>query len=120
LPDIKVRLLQALAEADLDEPLRERLVASMDSLPKGDRLLHGALQPSVVVLHKTGPLVTRCGALAQGHPDADVAITLVHLALAVPPANARLWPLLDRARRTFLDSYQRTIINRRPHHNAAA
>jgi hypothetical protein len=120
LPDIKVRLRQALTEADLDEHLRQRLATRMDSLPDGDRLLHGALQPSVVVLHETGPIVTHCGALSQGHPDADVAITLVHLALAVPPANARLWPLLDRARRTFLGSYERTIAARLPRHDAAA
>jgi hypothetical protein len=120
LPDIKLRFAQALAEAELEELVRQRLGTVLESLPTGDRLLHSALQPSAVVLHETGPVVTHCGTLAKGHPDADIAITLVQLALAVPPPNARLWPLLDRARRAFLGSYQRTIEARRAQHDAAA
>ena len=120
LPDIKVRLLQALKQADLDVSARARLVPHLESLPDGDRLLHGAVQPSHVVLHATGPVVTHCAHAASGHADADIAITLVHLALAVPPANARLWPLLERARRTFLAAYQQTIDRRRPDHRVVA
>jgi aminoglycoside phosphotransferase (APT) family kinase protein len=120
LPDLKLRLSDALKQADLDEEKRERLTTNLEHLPSGDRLLHGALQPSHVVLHATGPVITHCGHMASGHADADIAVTLVHLALAVPPPNARLWPLLDRARRTFLAAYQQTIDGRRPDHRAAA
>jgi hypothetical protein len=72
------------------------------------------------VLQATGPVVTNCAHMASGDAYADIATTLVHLALAVPPPNARLWPLLDRARRTFLAAYQQTIDRRRPGHRAAA
>jgi hypothetical protein len=120
LPDLKLRLLQALKQADLDISARAKLITRLESLPDADRLVHTALQPSHVVLHATGPVVTNCGHMASGHADADIAITLVHLALAVPLPNARLWPLLDRARRSFLAAYQHTIERRRPGHRAAA
>ncbi len=120
LPDIKLALLHSLKQADLDASARAELITQLESLPDGNRLLHGALQPTHVVLHATGPVITHCGHIASGHADADIAITLVHLALAVPPPNARLWPLLDRARRTFLAAYQQTIDRRRPDHRAAA
>jgi hypothetical protein len=120
LPDLKLRLRDALKDADLDEAARERLTTDLELLPSGDRLLHGALQPSHVVLQATGPVVTNCAHMASGDAYADIATTLVHLALAVPPPNARLWPLLDRARRTFLAAYQQTIDRRRPGHRAAA
>jgi hypothetical protein len=120
LPDLKLRLQEELERADLDEDKREQLTTKLDLLPSGDRLLHSALQPSHVVLHATGPVVTHCAHMASGHADADIAITLIHLALAVPAPNARLWPLLDRARRTFLAAYQQTIDRRRPGHRAAA
>ena len=120
LPDIKLQLRDALKQADLDEAKRERLTTNLELLPSGDRLLHGALQPTHIVLQATGPIITHCSHMASGHADADIATTLVHLALAVPPPNARLWPLLDRARRTFLAAYQQTIDRRRPGHRAAA
>ncbi len=114
LPDIKPHLLHALKQADLDFSARAKLIAQLESLPSGDRLLHTALHPSHVVLHATGPVITHCGHMARGHADADIAFTLVHLALAVPLPNARLWPLLDRARRRFLAAYQHTISRGRP------
>ena len=120
LPEIKLRLLQALNQADLDVSARDKLITQLESLPDGDRLLHGALQPSDVVLHATGPVVIHCAQMASGHADADIAFTLIYLALAVPPPNARLWPLLDRARHTFLAAYQLSIDRRRPDHRAAA
>jgi hypothetical protein len=119
LPDLKFRLRDALKQADLDEENRERLTTHLELLPSGDQILHGALQPSHVVLSAAGPIVTHCAHMASGPADADIAITLVSLALAVPPPNARLWPLLDRARRTFLAAYQQTIDHRRPGHRAA-
>jgi hypothetical protein len=119
LPDIKLHLLQALTRADLDVSARAKLTAQLESLPNGDRLLHAALHPAHVVLHATGPVITHCGQMASGDADADIAATLVSLALAVPPPNARLWPLLDRARRTFLIAYQHTIVGRRPGHRAS-
>jgi hypothetical protein len=118
--DIKPRLGDMLKQADIDEDRRDQLTTILELLPSGDHLLHGAFQPSVVVLHATGPFVTHCAHMARGHADADIAITLVNLALAVPPPNARLWPLLDRSRRTFLAAYQQTIDRRRPGHRAAA
>jgi hypothetical protein len=118
LPDIKLRLLHALEQADLDVSTRSALITQLGSLPEGDRLLHAAFHPKHVVLHATGPVITHCGHMASGHPDADVATTLVHMALAVPPPNARLWPLLDRARRSFLAAYTETIDRRRPGHRA--
>jgi hypothetical protein len=120
MPDLKLRLRDALKQADLAEDKRERLMTILELLPSGDQLLHGALQPSHVVLQSTGPIVTHCAHMASGHADADIATTLVHLALAVPPPNARLWPLLDRARRTFLAAYQQTIDRRCQRHRAGA
>ncbi len=120
LPDLKIQLCDALKQADLDEDKRERLMRSLELLPGGDRLLHGALQPAHLVMQATGPVVTHCAHMASGDADADIATTLICLALAVPPPNARLWPLLDRARRTFLAAYQQTIDRRRPGHRAAA
>jgi hypothetical protein len=120
LRDIKLRLRQDLKQADLDVSARAKLIVHLESLPDDERLLHAALHPSHVVLHANGPVITHCRHMASGPAEADIAITLVHLALAVPPPNARLWPLLDRARRTFLAAYQHTIERRRPGHQAAA
>jgi hypothetical protein len=118
LPDIRLRLRQQVDHADIDPSKRAELTTLLELLPDGARLLHTALHPAHVVLHETGPVITHCGRMASGHADADIAATLVHVALAVPPPNARLWPLLDRARRTFLAAYQHTIERRRPGHGA--
>lgn len=62
----------------------ERLAAMED----GDRLLHGDFHPANVLLTKDGPRVIDWPNVTRGHPDADVARTVLMLRIGeVPPGS---------------------------------
>lgn len=109
LVDVKEQWAGALQGADVDEDLRRQLLTDLSLLRDGDRLLHGSLEPAHVVLSPSGPIVTDWNAASRGPVEADVAATLVALATALPPSNARLWPLLERGRRRVLQAYRSSI-----------
>lgn len=103
--------------------LRERIAASprvpqhltrpaldlLDALPDGDRLCHGDFHPGNLLMGQGTPVVIDWSNAARGHPEADVARTVLLLRLGEPPPGSPvLIRLLARvARRVLLAGYLR-------------
>jgi aminoglycoside phosphotransferase (APT) family kinase protein len=60
---------------DLPTELAEFALATLDTLPDGDRLCHGDFHPGNVLLSSGGPAVIDWTAAARGDPAADLART---------------------------------------------
>jgi len=87
-----------------------------DAMPAGDRLLHGDFHPANVLLAKSGPAVIDWANVTSGHPDADVARSVLMLRVGAVPDGS---PLVVRAgeryaRKLLLASYLRAYRRMRP------
>ncbi len=70
------------AAAPLSPRTRSLALRALEALPDGDTLCHGDLTPDNILLTAEGPIVIDWPDAARGDPAADVALTLLHLAVA--------------------------------------
>lgn len=114
LPAVGDLALARIAAAGLPVRHRHELAELVRSLPRGDRLLHGDLNPANLLRRtRTGEwLAVDWAEAARGSPAADVALTLVMIGSGAVPANTPAWArtfapigrlLLARA---YLDAYR--------------
>lgn len=76
LTSLRERLRRRIERApDVSTAVRQRALDVLESLPDGDRLLHGDLHPGNVLLGERGPVVIDWLDASVGHPAADVART---------------------------------------------
>lgn len=95
---LHTRLRRQIAESDLvPEALRGPALARLGQLGEGDRLLHGDFHPGNVMVHEGQPVIIDWSNAARGAPEADLARTLLMLALGEPPPGSP-FPLRALAR----------------------
>ena len=117
LPAVRARMRRAIAESDRVPPnLRAFALDVLDRLPDGDRLLHGDFHPGNLMLAGTTPVIIDWTNATRGHPDADVARSIILLKLGdVPPETPRPLRLLALVgRRMLLSGYLRAYRRVRP------
>ena len=89
------------------EHARRAVLEQLESLPDGDRLLHGDFHPGNILMSSRGPVVIDWPNTTRGDPHADVARTLLLVRGGVLPPGT---PLVARfgaavARKAILPSY---------------
>jgi len=108
LPDLRRALRAALQTADaavVPPHLATLALAALDTLPAGDRLLHGDYHPANLIIGPTGPVVIDWPNAVRGDPHADIARTLLLLLLGeLPPGSSWVLRGLDRVGRGMLRS----------------
>lgn len=121
VPTLHARYGQPAGGLDrIPPPIARRVRALLATLPEGDRLCHGDFHPGNVIISPRRPVVIDWANVARGHPEADVARTLLLLQLGeLPPGTllpVRLLARLARMllRRIYLNEYRRhRPLNRR-------
>ena len=104
-PDARARLW--IASPIVPEHARRAALEQLESLPDGDRLLHGDFHPGNILMSARGPVVIDWSGATRGDPHADVARTLMLIRIgALAPGT----PLVVRAgaavaRRLIIRSY---------------
>lgn len=116
LPSLRDRLRKEIQAAWM-VPARSRSLAlrAVETMPVGDTLCHGDLTTDNVLLTPDGPVVIDWSEAAHGDPAADVARSLIHLAVAhkyylSPPRR----PLAQRAHTWLSSAYMRHYQRLRP------
>ena len=104
------------ATADLPADLAEFALATLDSLPDGDRLCHGDVHPGNVLLGSQGPAVIDWTNATRGDVAGDLARTRLMLQLG---AVQEYMPAVIRhlsafGRRSFFRLYVRAYTRARP------
>jgi len=74
--------------ADAPAEYAAAALARLDTLPDGDRLLHGDFHPANVMLAAAGPVIIDWGNTTRGSPEADFARSDMMLHLGEPPEGA--------------------------------
>jgi len=92
LRSLHERLIRSIERGASEAPEYAHLAAFaldvLQSLPEGDRLLHGDFHPGQVLMTARGPVVIDWPNATRGDPHADVARTLLMLDIAsVPPGT---------------------------------
>ena len=104
LPALKDRLARKINDADLlDDNLRSRVLALLDTLPDGDTVCHGDFHPGNVMLTANGAAVIDWIDAARGDSLADVARTCVLMAAKSEGTVVEL--LRGMFRRAYLRRY---------------
>jgi Ser/Thr protein kinase RdoA (MazF antagonist) len=112
LPLVVERLISKIQRAPrLGEDEKQRILAHLDALPVGDKLLHGDFHPDNIMLTKDGPIIIDWIDAAIGHPLADVARTMVIASVGIPPEER----LLGTFVKFFLRPYLPTYFNHSPY-----
>ena len=103
---------QITSVTELSGAARDRSLALLDTLPDGDRLLHGDLHPGNVILTARGAVAIDWMAAACGDRAADAARTALMLELGSPPEAlpAAQAALITIGRRVFRSSWLRAYI----------
>lgn len=101
LPDLKDSLRHEVETSTaLPERARPRVLAVLDSLPRGDGLCHGDFHPGNIILTAEGPVIIDFPNASRGDPVADLARTALLLeAGELPPdtgLKGRMLALLGR------------------------
>jgi aminoglycoside phosphotransferase (APT) family kinase protein len=101
---------------ELPAELVEFALATLDTLPDGDRLCHGDFHPGNVLLSRDGPAVIDWTDATRGHPAADLARTRLLLRQGAVPEHM---PVLIRGMQAFgrgavLQLYLRAYARERP------
>ncbi|TAK12285.1 MAG: hypothetical protein EPO32_09345 [Anaerolineae bacterium] len=119
LPDAHAKLKRRIAGLDgATEEQRIALLARLDSLPRGDRLLHGDFHLENVYDTPDGPMVLDWVDAACGHPLADVARSVLLLQYSyVDPATPG-YALIQLVRRLFTRVYLSEYFRHSPHPRA--
>ena len=110
LPSVRRVIRYLLERSDrVPEHLHSFALNVLEALPEGDRLLHGDFHPGNLMLAGDTPTVIDWTNASRGHPDADLARTILLLRLGDPPPGSspglRLLTLVGRRR--LLSGYQR-------------
>lgn len=85
--------------------IADRGLRALESLPRGDRLLHGDFHPANIILSPRGPIVIDWPNATRGDPAADVARTLLMMRLGeLPPGAPWLIRRLEKVGRAILRS----------------
>jgi hypothetical protein len=113
LPTLRERLRSQIESVtELSGAARDRSLALLESLPDGDRMLHGDLHPGNVILTARGAVAIDWMAAASGNRAADAARTALMLELGSPPEAlpAAQAALIAIGRRVFRSSWLRAYI----------
>jgi len=104
------------AANDLPAEFAELALATLDTLPVGDRLCHGDFHPGNVLIGSQGPAVIVWKNAARGDPAADLARTRLLLRQGAVPENMPAWirHLHASARGAFFRLYLRAYRRARP------
>ena len=98
LPARRAILARRIGRASpLGDPARSAALKALESLPDGDTLCHGDLNPGNVLRTPQGPVVIDWVDAARGDPLADVARALLLLRMAPSYATSPAQRLLIRA-----------------------
>jgi aminoglycoside phosphotransferase (APT) family kinase protein len=117
LPDTRDAHRQAIGRvSDIPPEYVAAALARLDSLPDGDRLLHGDFHPANVMLAADGPVIIDWSNATRGTPEADFARSDLMLRLGDPPDSM---PWLIRfgakfARSLMIGTYNRAYRKARP------
>jgi aminoglycoside phosphotransferase (APT) family kinase protein len=100
----------------LDESLRQRALALLESLPGGHALCHGDFHPDNVMMTASGPLVIDWMSAKRGCPAADFARTVMILSMTTLPTGTLPLEgvLINALRRVLLRAYMRRYRQLRP------
>ena len=118
-PESLLDLAEAAGErieaAPMPDDLRDRALAILAELPRGDALCDGDFHPANVLLGRDGPKVIDWVAAARGDAHADVARTTMLLTVSpLPPGAPATVRALDRVgRRLLLRGYLRSYARAR-------
>lgn len=103
-----------LASPLVPEHARLAALREIESLPDGDRLLHGDFHPGNILMSACGPVVIDWPNTTRGDPHADVARTLMMVRGGVLPPGTPLVARLGAAlaRKMIVPSYLRAYRRR--------
>ena len=109
LPAIEDRVRMWVADPLVPPFAARAALAELDSLPAGDRLLHGDFHPGNILMSARGPVVIDWPNTTRGDPHADVARTMLLIVGGTLPPGS---PLIARigvtvARKVVLPAYIR-------------
>jgi Ser/Thr protein kinase RdoA (MazF antagonist) len=109
LPDQHEALTGDVARASPDVPAAvcDAAQARLARLPRGETICHGDFHPLNVIVTADRLWIVDWSKATRGHPDADVARTLMLLQLTPLPRDVApsVREAVERARATFLASY---------------
>lgn len=114
---LKVRIERLVKASDrVPDDVREFVLAELEELPDGDRLLHGDFHAANIMMDGEESVVIDWPAIARGDPDGDVARTwMMHQFGALPPGTSVVLKAMAAVgRRLLLDSYIRAYRRERP------
>lgn len=97
----------------LSDRQKDRALARLDALPRGDALCHGDFHLDNIILTKNGPVVIDWIDATRGHPLADVARTLIlvrhaHYHIGDTPRRAAVRQAAERFSDAYLTHYAAT------------
>ena len=106
LPEQSAVLHTKIARCEsLTEPGRQKALASLTQMPRGNRLCHGDFHPGNVILSGDGPVVIDWIDASRGNPVADVARSSIlfmgHIAIA--PCSSAVRCAMELFHSTYLD-----------------
>lgn len=106
LPTQKASLAAEVRRAEaLDDGMRQKVLAILDSLPTGNALCHGDFHPDNVILTPDGPKVIDWPSASRGHPLGDVAQTVLLLRDVAIPLHIPNAEAIETQRSVFTDVY---------------
>lgn len=109
LPSYKERLAYDIHNTTvLNDTLRNKALAILETLPDGGRICHGDYHPGNVVITKHGPVVIDWMTASLGSPWADVARTSLILSIGARAPGKQVRPHI----RTAIQLYHHTYLNR--------
>jgi aminoglycoside phosphotransferase (APT) family kinase protein len=119
LPSVNDRLRRKVESVNgATAEIREKVLAKLDTLPAGDRLLHGDFHPDNVILTPDGkgfaPVIIDWPDASRGHPLADVARTSILIRAGGLPRQPILRLLIRLFRNAFHRTYLATYFKRSP------
>ncbi len=93
------------------EEVKQAALARLQTLPEGDKLLHGDFHPGNVMASESGAVIIDWPDASRGHPMADVARTRLLLQVGRPPGFL-IGLLVNLLRRRFLQVYEKAYFQR--------
>jgi Ser/Thr protein kinase RdoA (MazF antagonist) len=110
LPSLKDRIRGAMLNPLVPPHVVRFAMQRLDTLPDGDRLLHGDFHPGNILMSPHGPIVIDWPDATRGDPHADIARTVLLIrGGALPPGSPLPVRLGDRiARKIVLRGYRRS------------
>jgi aminoglycoside phosphotransferase (APT) family kinase protein len=109
LTDVRDALRAAIeVSSAIPDRARPRVLAVLESLPRGDRLCHGDFHPGNIILTAEGPVIIDFPNALSGDPVADLARSTILLEAAEPPPDTGFWGrlLVLVGRKLMLWAYQ--------------